>query len=154
MRYLLLILTACLTLSVNAQKVKLVNATSQSWSGGVAGHHGTNYAITIKCSDTAIKLDTLYTGGNCYAINIEKHDTLNRKVDKKTNTITYNIHAYDSYNDMDFGDPVKRHEREQERAKMPHRNYDGAALLIYRIKRVKYNFLIKSYTQLPALNHP
>ncbi len=154
MRYLLFLLAASISLSINAQKVKLVNATSQSWSGGVAGHHGTNYLVVIACSDTSVKLDTLYTGGNCYSVNIDKHDTLNRKVDKKNNTVKYNIYAYDSYNDMDYGDPAKRQEREKERAKMPHRNYDGAALLIYTIKGVHYTFLIKSFNALPALNYP
>lgn len=150
----MLSILTCFTLLVNAQKIKLVSATSQSWSGGVAGHHGTNYLIVIKCSDTAAKPDTLYTGGNCYPVNIDKHDTVNRKVDKKTKTVTYTIHAYDSYNDMDFRDTTKRREKEKERAKMPHRNYDGAALLVYKIKRAKYTLLIKSLTQLPALNYP
>lgn len=69
MRTLLSILAICFTIcNVNAQSVKVIDATSQSWSGGIYGHSGVNYMILLECHDTTknITIDTVWIGNKSY----------------------------------------------------------------------------------------
>src|ERR1700758_43516 len=100
MRYIILSLFVGFALIANAQDVKVINATSQSWSGGVAGHHGINYVITIECNDINIVPDTAWINGNYFSLSISKKDTAVRKVDRKNHTVTYKIYEWETYNDM------------------------------------------------------
>jgi hypothetical protein len=155
MRYIIVTILVCFALVANAQQVKVITATSQSWSGGVAGHHGTNYAFKIQFADTNITPDTAWIGGKYFPLRIDKKDTAVRNVDRRHNTVTYTFTAADSYvdpgawRDRNYIEPKK-----DTITKKPYKNYDGAALLTYSIHRVQHTFLIKSFTQLTPLNYP
>jgi len=155
MRHIIIYLFICLALASQAQNVTVTKATSQSWSGGMAGHHGTNYYITLKSTDTAIRLDTAWIGGDFYPIYIDKDDTIARKIDRKHNTVTYTISECESYVD-DYNDPnslVKQAERKAAKNR-PHREYNGAALITYWLKGKQYSVLVKSFSQLTPLCYP
>lgn len=155
MRTLLVILTVCLGLSAQAQKTTVINATQQSWSGGVAGHHGINYVIGIEFTDTTAVPDTAWIGGQYYRVNIAKNDTVNRKVDKKRHIIRYTIYVYNSWNDLE--DPAQRQKELEQRNKVKQprtRKFEGAALISYQLHHKQYDIIVKSFTQLQALNYP
>jgi hypothetical protein len=156
MRFLISSLVLCLALSASAQKVKLIYATSQSWSGGVAGHHGTNYNIRIQCNDTNMVPDTLWIAGNYYPVNIAKGDTVAIIHDRKHNTITYNLYAGDSWNDLAYGNNPDDlvGQNSDSKNKKPVKSYDGAALVTYQYKGIQQSFLVKAFRYLEPLNYP
>ncbi|HXP50564.1 MAG TPA: hypothetical protein VN922_11450 [Bacteroidia bacterium] len=153
MRYIILTLFVGFVSITNAQSIKVITATSQTWSGGVAGHHGINYVIIIECSDTAITPDTVWINGNYFPLSITAKDTANRKVNRKNHTVTYTIYEWEAYNDMD---QTHRTSQEQQKAntKNLYRNYDGAALISYRLKHRQHSIIVKQFTQLKPLCYP
>jgi hypothetical protein len=50
---------------VSAQTLQLVNSIAQSWSGGIAGRHGTNYTFVFDMPDSTVNtlFDTLWLEG-------------------------------------------------------------------------------------------
>jgi hypothetical protein len=154
MRSLLPSLLLCIVLNTSAQTVKLISATEQSWSGGMAGHHGTNYLVTIMFGDSAIP-DTLWINGGFYPINIANNDTIRKIYDHKHHTITYKLYAGEAYVDFGLGgpDPIKKKQQEA-LVKKPHKEYAGAALITYQYKGQQQSFLIKTFEQLEGLNYP
>lgn len=155
MRYIIITAFVCFALAANAQQVKVITATSQSWSGGMAGHHGTNYVFRIQFADTNLMPDTAWIGGKYYPLYFEKRDTTVRKVDRKHNTVTYIFGAADSYIDPGmYGDPNNLVQQKDTITKKPYKNYTGAALLTYMIHGVQHTFLIKTFNALEPLNYP
>jgi hypothetical protein len=152
MRYIIFSLFTSLALVTNAQSVKITNATSQSWSGGLAGHHGINYVIGLQCSDTAIMPDTAWINGQCYPIHIAKNDTMSRKADRRHNTVTYRIYEGEAWNDMDQADIARR--QQNANVKKSHKNYDGAALISYMFKGIQHTVIVPMFTQLTPLCYP
>ena len=155
MRYIITYLFACLAFASQAQSITITKATSQSWSGGLAGHHGTNYWISLNSSDTAIRPDTVWIGGDFYPVHIDKHDTISRKIDRKHNMVTYNISESDSWVD-EPNDPnsLANQAKVKDAKPRPHREYNGAALITYRLKGKQYSILVKSFSQLTPLCYP
>ncbi len=152
MKNYLFCLFAFIHCTANCQNVTLLKATSQHWAGGVAGHHGNNYLISIESSDTTIAPDTIWIGQDFYKIRYVPGDTVTRKINKSIKTVTYNLYAGESYNDMRryyyHGDTVKNG------ARRPTKNYTGAAAVSYRYKHKQYLIIVKSFQVLPGLNYP
>ncbi|MCF8450500.1 MAG: hypothetical protein K9G49_11580 [Taibaiella sp.] len=60
-----LLLLFCLAApQAQAQKAKLIDATEQCWSGGIAGRHGCNYTFTIDfvSKSDEIQADSIWIG--------------------------------------------------------------------------------------------
>jgi len=155
MRHIITYVFVCFVLASQAQNVTVTKATSQSWSGGMAGHHGTNYSITLTTNDTNVRLDTAWIDGNFYPIHIDKNDTIARKVDRKHNMTTYTILEYDAWVD----NPTDPNSLANQMAKKattprPHREYNGAALVTYWLHGKQYSVLVKAFNQLTPLCYP
>lgn len=156
MKFLLSVLTALVFLSANAQKVKLISATKRDWSGGLAGHHGTNYVVTIECADTTIMPDTLWVDQNPTKINIDRHDTIFRKYNKKNRTVKYMLCAGESYIDPLTLEEFKARAKKTDSI-LVHRatkQYSGVASVTYMYMGKQYILPIASFTVLPALCYP
>lgn len=88
---------------VMAQKGKVLTATEQCWSGGIAGRHGCNYSFVISFRDVRQQMiaDTLWIGD--YAVKlIEKNKNNaagNMTVKRGGKTIQYEIYASTHYDD-------------------------------------------------------
>ena len=69
MRKLILLVLCCFALlQVEAQSIKLLEASSQSWSGGVCCRSGVNYVIRLECLDQKqnITIDTVWIGNKAF----------------------------------------------------------------------------------------
>jgi hypothetical protein len=88
---------------VNAQKGKVLTATQQCWSGGIAGRHGCNYifVVSFKHLRQQMIVDTLWIGD--YAVKLtEKTNGKadgNMTVKRGGKTIQYEINAGTYYDD-------------------------------------------------------
>ena len=88
---------------VLAQKGKVLTATEQCWSGGIAGRHGCNYSFVISFRDVRQQMtaDTLWIGD--YAVKLT--EKINNKADgnmtvkRGGKTILYGINAGTHYDD-------------------------------------------------------
>jgi hypothetical protein len=154
MRLLLSFLLLSVVLNISAQNVKLLRADEQSWSGGVAGHHGSNYYVTLQFNDTAIVPDTMWFSGTFSPLHISKVDTLVRKYDKKNNMVTYKLYAGESYNDMKHTHYIISRQKQDSTKRVSVKNYQGAMLITYQYKGIQHSFLIKTFNQLQALDYP
>jgi len=155
MKTLILSFALLLSITASSQKIDVITANEQSWSGGVAGHHGTDYLVVIQCTDTNVIPDTLWIGGPIYSkIEIQRGDSTIRKYDKKTHAYTYTLHASESYNDMQQQYLYSGKQPPGDKTKQHLRHYDGAALISYKYKRKHYFYIIKKFNQLPPLCYP
>lgn len=146
----------CFTLTISAQKTKLISATSQEWSGGVAVHHGINYYVSLEIPDTTTIPDTLWVGGNFYPIHFDKQDTIFHKIDRKHHSVKYLLTAGEAWNDMDFMQQRLKAQNDtaKKAVKKPHKEFSCAALVTYSINGVQYIFKVEKWTVLPAQNYP
>src|SRR5271166_1699428 len=94
---LIVILFSCFLSS--SQFFKVVKATSQNWSGGVAGHYGTNYQIVIETKTEKAAPDTVWINGNTFPLNFSiTGNRCRRSKDSVTGKITYSISASEAHN--------------------------------------------------------
>ncbi len=88
---------------VLAQKGKVLTATEQCWSGGIAGRHGCNYSFVISFRDVRQQMtaDTLWIGD--YAVKLtEKTNGKadgNMRVKRGKKTVQYEINASTHHDD-------------------------------------------------------
>lgn len=144
----------CLTGCASAQKLSVVSATKQSWSGGVAGRHGTNYTIILKWGTGKEIPDSLYVEGKCIPLVINARNG-NTKMDSAKHT--YTIYTGVAYNDLNRFHPMPGDKDKQNKAdSVPRqtRQYAGDALLIYHYKGKKRLLIIKEMKSLSPLNYP
>jgi hypothetical protein len=155
MKTLIVSFALLLSITASAQKIDLVSATQRSWSGGLAGHHGTNYCVVIQCPDTTAVPDTLWIGPTIYSkIAIYPGDSTVRKYNKKMHVYTYTLFAYESYNDMEHQYSYTGKQQANDKSKQHLRHYDGAALVSYKYKGKHYSYIVKKLDVLPGLCYP
>lgn len=137
------ILAICLLLTglpaiTMAQKVRIVNSSEQSWSGGIAGRSGANYSFVVEFSDFDSEPvpDTLWVERQPFPLSSPDSvkgliGNIKRARTKKTVTFTINAGTFrdeyaDRYNVQGDGKhrPVPQ----------PPFDYKGVALLCYRYK--------------------
>jgi len=152
MRKLLTVLIM-LTCSVGysfAQKVRVIKATSQGWSGGVAGSYGTNYSIEIK-SDSRITIDSIYVNRQ----GIEMEDNANGPGTVVFDSLnhTYTINAIESHQEDQYPDPTNL-DKVSSSTTPSLRHYVGDALIIYEYKGMKQLYSVKQFQSLPPIDYP
>lgn len=137
-----------------SQNLAVVKATRQDWSGGVAGHHGTNYSIVLKSNRGKEVIDSVYISYMGFKVLHKNGAQSNLQVDSVHHTYTINVgELHNDFNNMhpmpgDGGkDTVKHH-------MVPVRHFEGAALLVYHYKGKKRLLLIKDMESLQPLNYP
>jgi hypothetical protein len=143
---------ACLSSgNITAQPLKLTNANRQGWSGGVAGHWGVNYSITIGPVSQDIVLDSAYIGDMVFPL----VQGTGGNVIRDTVHHSYTIVASESHDDNLGRDPDMIVNKETDKTpRKPLKIYTGAALVIYKYKGKQYTLLVKQMDNLPGIAYP
>lgn len=141
-----------------AQKVRLINSTQQSWSGGIAGRYGTNYTFTVEFSDFKREPipDTLWLGEEPRLIILndgtEQGNTVRTSSRKR---VKFEIHAGTSHDEYLDRYPFNGGHKAVTDQPHPPISYEGVALLSYTYKGRKRYFVInKILTSYPPVNYP
>lgn len=165
-RIAVLMLLMALPQLVQAQKVKLADATHHSWSGGIAGRHGDNYVFTIaftRFTEEPVP-DTLWIGKKVVVLNIadahgkgmtNPHQNANTTVSRSKGKITYTINAQLAYDDHDLYPHPPGDEQPKPKDAAPRVPYTGLALLSYRYGSTMRTYTIaKVLKEYPPANYP
>jgi len=146
----------CILLFLNvcsAQTIKLVKATRQAWSGGVAGSHGYYYRIEFQTKLKNLTPDTVWINNMVYPADFSgKNGGYIRKVDSVTHEMTYSILIDEAHND--FRGPLKQQKNTPPEKPEHIRQFQGVAMISYELKHKQHFYIIKSFTELKALNYP
>jgi len=144
--------------SASSQEIKTINATEQSWSGGVCCRYGTNYNITIKTFKDKITPDTVWIRGNYYPLDIDTGGYENNciiKRDSLHHTATYSINVGESHDERDnMNPPDTRASGDTARKNNPHADYFGAAIISYQYNGRKYYYKVKEFKVLEPIAYP
>lgn len=154
-----LVLFTCVIQRVCAQSTKLISATRQDWSGGVAGHSGSRFTFSIEFSgynEEPIP-DTIWIGKKPVPLFIKgkaKPEIVNTRRISSNETIRFIITtsiAHDAFGDHSpYASPLPREVNHT----IPIQ-YKGVALLSYRYKGSEKYFEIRKFsTILPPMNYP
>lgn len=146
----LLVLTGVANCAI-AQSLQLLNATEQSWSGGVCCRMGTNYSITLESPDTVHLpvIDTIWINDTWHAANgVENFSVQKSKAKGKT---TYQLFVGESHDTNNTPDILKM---KTDKPKIHPPAYKGKACIIYTLNGRKKLLDIKSFTKLRSLQYP
>jgi hypothetical protein len=136
-----ILISACSVGHTAAQKLKVLSATRQSWSGGVAGHHGVNFGFEIETKEKVV-FDSLYINHSGYKLTA-RHDSIKH---------TFTLRTGESYTDPGFERGAVKQVNNNK--PLPPRVYSGAALITYHYNGKTELLDIKEVKSLPALNYP
>ncbi len=141
----------------NDKIFKLINATRQQWSGGVAGRYGINYYIEIQTKLKGISIDTVWISGVPYPTDFSANNPhFKYKFDSASRKITYSISVEETHNDMRFRhNGISDSPKDTMKNKVPAvRHFTGAALISYALKNKKHFYTISSFTSLAPISYP
>ncbi len=138
---MLLLLLLMLPAASWSQTVKLIDATEQDWSGGIAGRSGTNYVfdIELKHCKKDVQPDTIWVGQSPTALS-EKNTTQTHTQSGLLLQIRVTIQGKNSYGH--FPEPT-------EPTPVVHApcQYKGIALLSYHQDGKQYYYAIPRITK-------
>lgn len=134
--------------NVCAQKLKVISATRQEWSGGVAGHYGSNYFICLKFSADNVELDSAYI--NNIGIKLVRGTNGNVRTDKANHT--YTITAAESHDEQEYQYQLPNHDGDKH--PLPVRHFNGAALILYKCKGKSLSLIVKEMHYLDPIAYP
>ncbi len=155
-----LLAATLLPLSALAQKAKLISATEQCWSGGIAGSHGCNYTFSIEFdkANKTLMPDTLWIGEHMIPLFTREKatDGGNMGISRKKNTTKVDVRAGTSEHDQDRMRPHPPGEDDGNEAKpTPPKAYKGVALLCYRYNGKRRYYEISRITERkPHISYP
>lgn len=154
----------CILLSLPAvlfaQNIKLISATQQSWSGGIAGHSGCRYVFTIECDSTmpVIIPDTVWVGRQPTPLVYKstKHPDANAIRTRKKNRVRYELRAETNNNQYPYRDQEQDpYETRKTTIVKPPVKYKGLALIAYKYNGKRGYFGINKLTKsLPPISYP
>ena len=155
---ILLLLLCLAALRAQAQKAKLIDATEQCWSGGIAGRHGCNYTFTIDFAANIDELtaDTIWIGERPLMLareNTGGDATLKAStVKNKTRFFITARVRNDDYED-NYGPNAPTNLRAK--GIKPPKKYSGEALLCYRHHGMRrYYAVSKIMNKYPHQSYP
>ena len=143
-----------------AQKVTLLNATQQHWSGGIAGRSGVNYTFSIRFEGykQEPQPDTIWIGDQPVKILLEGNgpgSSFNTRITRSKKIVQFDITAgttRDEYAGRYAPYPGQKELPEQPR---PPIKYNGVALLSYNVYgNRKYYIVSKISKTFPPVNYP
>ncbi len=154
-----LLLLFCLAVQqAHAQKAKLIDATEQCWSGGIAGRHGCNYTFTIDFVSNAaeIQADSIWIGDKPMML---AHETKGNEAVVKTTTLKNKTRLYITartrYDDYEDRYEPNATAKGQKEAIKPPIKYTGVALLCYRQNGTrKFYTISKIINRYPHQSYP
>jgi hypothetical protein len=137
--------------SLQSQTITLNNATSQGWAGGMCCATGTRYqiSITVDSTDKKFRLDTLWIGQQFFALDKTDGYTViaNHTDGKSAYTINVGISS-NHYREDDID--LKKEIISIVKAPI----YTGEACLVYHTNKMRKQFEIKEFKELPYLAYP
>jgi hypothetical protein len=148
-----------LPLITSGQSIKLINSTSQSWSGGIAGRHGVNYSFEIEFSNIKkdINPDTIWIDHRAIPIILTEtnlSENVNTRKIRKKDSVRFEIHTGTSYDDYEYRNQLPGDEKKKKEVNPPI-PYKGVALLSYKYKgKEKYFVIDKIMKSMTPLNYP
>jgi len=149
-KYFLIILILLSIKVLKSQNFEFVEATKQSWTGGICCRTGTNYKISFQSSDTVktIKVDTVWIGNKCFAENQRHTFSVSKSIQK--GKAIYLIQISESTNSRNSDEIDIIEEKTQNPPK-----YEGEAFIIYHSKKRKLKSVeIKQFKELERLAYP
>ncbi len=138
-----------------AQTIKLISATDQGWSGGVAGRHGNNYNFVINCSNLKQEIvpEAIWIGREMIQLNLKDSVSQGNTIiqyskNKSAAVIKVAVSTtYDDYN-MHQG-------KASANQQAPPVIYKGVTLISYRYNGQKHYYTIRRFTVVfPPINYP
>jgi hypothetical protein len=140
-----LIIAVC-SLNTFAQKISVVSATEEQWSGGAVGRHGAKYNIVLKVPKGKIILDSVYINNIGYSL----PDNKNMAIDSVKHTYSISI------GEAHWGrpDPVTNTYKNEEASKTAVRIFKGKALVVYTYKKKKCFYIVREMTSLKPKMYP
>ncbi|MFN3918015.1 MAG: hypothetical protein ACK4K0_09765 [Flavobacteriales bacterium] len=134
---------------------QLKSATSQNWSGGIAGRYGSNYYLELE-SKVAIIPDSIYIDNNCYKL-IHSNRADDGNIWFRSNeSNTYKIIVKQTRQHKEPV-PVDLHNPKKEQKQMAVcavKTFEGKALLVYTVGEKRKEIVIKEFTRLTPINYP
>lgn len=156
MKHISLAILLILHLALKAQDLKVIKATKQEWSGGVAGRYGENYYIKFQTKNYNTHPDSVWIGGDGFKMNFEGEYTgSKRKIDSVHHIVTYSFSigtSHDEYADEQrILNPVK-----SDSTAKPHpvRHFAGEALITYSFQHKKKTLIVKQFQTLEPIAYP
>ncbi|MEI6816823.1 MAG: hypothetical protein WCL14_09460 [Bacteroidota bacterium] len=143
---------------VVAQEIKITNATSQNWSGGVCCRYGTKFVINFQTANVAIIPDTVWINGYYYPLIFQEHALwgTTRKYDSLNRVFVFNVEAGESHDDARSKYPEFNQAAEdsvkKNYPKAP--SFTGVALFTYPYKGKQCSFTVKEFKRLKPLIYP
>ncbi len=137
--------------SLQAQTITLNNATSQDWAGGMCCATGTRYQISliVDLPDKKFKLDTLWIGQQFFALDkTDGYTVIANHTEGKT-AYTINVGISSNHYREDHID-LKKEIILVVKAPI----YSGEACLVYHSNKIRKQFEIKEFKELPYLAYP
>lgn len=146
--------------AATAQHLHLINASSQSWSGGIAGHYGCNYGFDFEFVGSVHDYpvpDTVWVEGEPFPLSLPDSNGAQGtiRLTFKKNRVHYNFGAGTSH-DEDRGHPEFLNKKEHQNARpKPPVPIAGVALVSYKYQGKKYYVQVPKFTgSLPPINYP
>lgn len=143
-----------------AQKPKLIEAISTSWSGGIAGKYGVGYVFIVEFNSNGLEHpmpDTLWIGNKCIPLSLASSPGKSYNIIKtvKKKKVTYKVWGGTTNEDEPYithpGPPAEKKIPDP----LPPIKYKGVALLSYRYKEQRSFYIIeKILTFGQPVNYP
>ena len=149
-KFILISIFSITLLNIKAQNIKVLEATQQSWAGGVCCSGGTNYSINLESTDTLnfIKVDTIWMGGEYYVEKAEPGFTLFKVIfNKKTKYQLSYGKSWNKYPHQEDDIPVLKPNEESPK-------YKGQAFVIYHYKKQREAIEIEGFAILQPIAYP
>lgn len=151
---LLLAYIVITSLPVVAQKIKVVSATRQDWSGGIAGRRGSNYVFVIEMSGYKKQPvpDSLWFDERVVGLRTDAKGGGNGHIKRTVlkNSIQFEIRAGVSHDERKENAPGDKPWKI-----MPPKKYKGVALLSYKYQGKRIFYEIPKITKtLEQLSYP
>ena len=132
---------------VNAQSIKIISATEQSWSGGIPGHYGVNYNVVLKSNKKGIVFDSIYINNIATKLNNADGSIVFDSINH-----TYHLSAGEAH--VDPYPPNNIRDSIAPKLIVPVRHFTGAAMILYSYKGKKHFIIVKKLTTLEGLAYP
>ena len=149
----------CFPWAMSAQHIKLVAATDQQWSGGIAGRTGNNYNFRLQINNLRSELmpDTIWIGNEAIALHQETTGlpgNMKINISGKKNRCIIDINVGTSTNGFALRNPHLQNEEKKPSLKPPF-DYKGVAMIDYHYRNRQHFYVVPGFlNKLPPINYP
>jgi hypothetical protein len=145
------ILLSLMLFNFRPEPVKLIEASSESWTGGFKGSgRGVNYRvkIVVNRSSKVLSFDTLWVGERAFQVQASRPNPFNPQdgFSKKDTVIIYaSLHQTTGQDGELLPLPAVNGKQVA---------YKGEALLSYWLKGKRHFLVIETFSELPSVDYP